>query len=322
MNNYGWYDSPVLAEGNLILSYWNHVANEYPSQGIDHNDISRYTKEHYVQACKDYMDAHNRVEPTRRFIIDLPLSEVYFNEVRIAEDGYEEVVPIWKTSEWLSYVVEKLNSDPRIVGWYHADEPEVWGYREVVNGNVVNNHPKLPYTFLKERYDLLKSLSEKPVFAVFCDTALFKARYQHDIKTQGKFFDVFGFDYYPFTSNNSTVDENKFKQFIDIASNIDRQMQILFVGQGSGGTQFGNRVPTLKEHETLFKTFTKHCPANKRYGYLLWSGNTNYVTPEALNNGNQALLKLQQWEREYQTRPTRQSFWKRLFSSLRSIIHL
>jgi hypothetical protein len=322
MNNFGWYDSPVLAEGNLVLCYWNHIVNEYPSQGVDHNDVRRYTKEHYVQACKDYMDAHVVVNPTRRFIIDLPLTEVYHAGERIAEDGYTEVIPIWKTPEWISYVVQELDSDPRVVGWYHADEPEVWGYREVVNGNVVNTSPKVPYTFLKERYDLLKSLSQKPVIAVFCDTPLFKVRFQNDIKQSGKFFDIFGFDYYPFTPSNKTVDETKFKQFIDIANGIDSRMEILFVGQGSGGVQFNNRPPTLQEHETLFKTFIKYCPPIKRYGYLLWSANREYITPEAMNIGNQALTRITRWEFEQDNPSQKVGFIKRVLILLRNMLHL
>jgi hypothetical protein len=294
----GWYDSPIQANGNLVLSYWNHVVNEFPSIGNDHNDIRRYSKEHYVQACKDYMNTHTFVEPNRKFIIDIPLTEVYSNGQAMNEDGYPEDMPIWKTSEWVTYVVNELRFDDRVVGWYQADEPEVWGYREVINGNVVNNSPKIPYTFLKERYDLIKSLSEKPVVAVFCDPSLFKARFYNDILSKGKFFDIFGFDYYPFTPSNSTVDERKMKQFIYFADSILPTMPILFVGQGSGGLEFGNRVPTLDEHERLFKAFIKLSKKSNRFGYLLWSGSTTYASPEALNLGNKALSNTKVWERE------------------------
>jgi len=322
MKNYGWYDSPILCQGNLVLSYWNHVVNTFPSVGNDQNDVRRYTQEHYVQACKDYMNAHTFVEPQRKFIIDIPLTEVYSNGQVIAEDGYPEDIPIWKTPEWITYVVNELNSDDRIVGWYQADEPEVWGYREVVNGNVVNSSPKIPYTFLKERYDLIKSLSNKPVVTVFCDTSLLKARYYNDILSKGKFFDIFSFDYYPFTPSNNTVDERKIQAFINIANTIDKNMPILFVGQGSGGVVFNNRVPTLAEHEKLFKAFIKYCPKSKRFGYLLWSGSTDYATPEALNTGNKALLSLDVWENEQDNEIKKVGFLKRLLIFLRNILHL
>lgn len=322
MKNYGWYDSPILAHGNLVLSYWNHVVNEFPSVGTDQNDIRRYSKEHYVQACREYMNSHTFIHGNRKFIIDLPLAEVYNEGERIAEDGYTEVIPVWKTSEWLQYVIEELDSDPRIAGWYHADEPEVWGYREVVNGNIVNTSPKIPFTYLKERYDLIKKISKKPVIAVFCDPSLFKARYHNDIKSKGKFFDVFGFDYYPFTPTNHTVDERKIKEFINISSGIDRNMPILFVGQGSGGQIFNNRPPTLKEHETLFKAFIEHCPVERRFAYLLWSGSTTYVTPQALNTGNTALTKILKWTSEQDNAHNEVGFFKKVLILIRNIIHL
>jgi hypothetical protein len=322
MKNYGWYDSPILANGTLVLSYWNHVVNEFPSIGSDQNDVRRYLKEHYVQACRDYMNSHTFIHPNRKFIVDLPLTEVYSEGQRIAEDGYPEDIPIWKTSEWLEYVIKELDSDPRVIGWYHADEPEVWGYREVVNGNIVNKSPKIPFTFLKERYDLIKKLSKKPAITVFCDIPLFKARYQNDIKANGKFFDIFGFDYYPFTTTNDTVDDRKIKQFIDIAGSIDSSMPVLFVGQGSGGVIFNNRPPTLAEHEKLFKTFIKYCPVDKRFAYLLWSGSSAYVTPEALNTGNTALVKLSKWEAEQDNTRNRVGFFERFLILLRNILHL
>jgi hypothetical protein len=322
MLKYGWYDSPILVHGNLILSYWNHVVNQFPSIGIDQNDVRRYTKEHYVDACREYINSHTYIHPNRKFIIDLPLAEVYSDGERIAEDGYTEVIPIWKTTEWLNYVIQELDSDPRVIGWYHADEPEVWGYREVVNGNIVNTSPAITYSFLKERYDSIKQVSKKPVFAVFCDTSLFKARYLEHIKSKGKFFDVFGFDYYPFTPTNDKVDERKIKDFISIAGSIDRSMPIMFVGQGSGGQVFNNRPPTLKEHETLFKAFIKHCPVEKRFAYLLWSGSTTYVTSKALNTGNTALTKLSKWSQEQDKECKDVGFFKRVLIFLRNILHL
>lgn len=292
---YGWYDPDTNYLGSIALTYWNHVVNTYPSSGKDENDIARYTKEHYVQACKDYMDAHTSINPDRKFIIDLPICEVYFNGTRTVEDGYEENIPIWKTDEWIEYVVNKLNSDERVLGWYHADEPEVWGYREVVNGNVTNSNPPIDYFFLKKRYDTIKKDSKKPVLAVFCDVPLFLDRYYYKILKYGKFFDIFGFDYYPFKLNKSSIDVSRIKNFINISSNINDKLPVLFVGQGSGSPEFNTRVPYIQEHQELFQEFIRQCPEDRRFGYLLWSANTRYANSMAIQNGNIALHYLNDW---------------------------
>jgi len=99
MNYYGWYDPNPEHLGTIALSYWNHVVNTYPSKGKDQNDLIRYSKEHYVQACKDYMDAHTSILPDRKFIIDIPLSEVYSDGIKVAEDGYTENIPSMKKEE-------------------------------------------------------------------------------------------------------------------------------------------------------------------------------------------------------------------------------
>lgn len=295
MKYYGWYDPNPSDKGSIALSYWNHIVNEYASIGNSPNDLDRYTKEHYVEACIRYMDAHTFINPDRKFIIDLPVAEVYYEGTTTAEDGYKENIPIWKTEEWIRYVVDKLEYDKRVLGWYHADEPEVWGYREVVNGNVTNSNPTIPYSFLKKRYDLIKSLSIKPIFAVFCDVPLFLDRYYQDILDNGKFFDIFGFDYYPFTPSNKHIDVNRIKNFINISANIDAKLPVLFVGQGSGTSEFNTRAPFLQEHQELFQEFVRQCPESRRYGYLLWSANSAYADSTALINGNLALHFLQDW---------------------------
>lgn len=295
MRYYGWYDPNPSDKGTIALSYWNHVVNEYANIGNNPNDLVRYTKEHYVQACKKYMDEHTYFFPDRKFIIDIPTAEVYYEGTKTASDGYKENIPIWKTTEWIEYVINELDKDERVLGWYQADEPEVWGYREVVNGNVTNSNPPIEYAFLKDRYDIIKSLSTKPVIVVFCDTKLFLDRYYHKILKYGKFFDVFGFDYYPFTPSNKRIDSTRIKNFINISCNIDPNLPILFVGQGSGTSEFNTRTPYLQEHQNLFQEFIKNCPANLRFGYLLWSANSAYADSSALVNGNLALHYLNDW---------------------------
>ena len=295
MKYYGWYDPNPTDKGTIALSYWNHIVNEYANIGSSPNDLDRYTKEHYVQACKTYMDEHSYFFPDRKFIIDIPIAEVYYEGTKTADDGYKENIPIWKTSEWVEYVVNQLDKDDRVLGWYHADEPEVWGYREVINGNVTNSNPSIEYTFLKERYEILKALSTKPVFAVFCDTTLFLNKYYDKIIKYGKFFDVFGFDYYPFTYTNKKIDTTRIKNFINISANIDSNLPVLFVGQGSGTAEFNTRTPYLQEHQDLFQEFIRNCPEERRFGYLLWSANPAFADSNAIINGNLALHYLGEW---------------------------
>lgn len=322
MNFYGWYDGSPDTKGTLGLHYWNNVVNEYALEGQDQNSGIRYTKEHYVRACKNYMNIHTQINPNKKFIIDIPIAEVWYDGSTIAEDGYLQNVPIWKTPEWIEYVINELDSDPRVLGWYHADEPEVWGYREVVNGNVVNNNPPIRYSYLRSRYLVIQSLSRKPVYAVFCDPTLYTQRYRKEVLQTGTFFDVFMFDYYPFTPTNSKVDTDKFKQFMKIVDEIDSNMPVMFVGQGSGGPEFGNRVPTVVEHEELFKQFIRHCPRPRRYGYLLWSANPTYATSKAITNGEIAFNYIREWEKEVDQEVTKPTLLKRIVLKLRKFISI
>ena len=284
---FGWYNGSPESNGNIVLTYWNKIVNDYPSVGEDGNNPLRYSKEHYVAAVQRFMDDHLKVNPNRKFIIDLPIAEVWWGGTRIAEDGFEEVIPEWKTLEWIEYVVKKLDSNPNIIAWYHTDEPEVWGHREVVNGNPISNAPIIPYTLLKSRYDFIKTISDKPVIAVFCDVPLFNKRYYNDIKDSGKFFDVFGFDHYPFLIRGNDASLDKVKKFIDIANEIDCEIPILFAGQGSGSDEFNTRTPSIVEHRKLYTEFTKWCPPNRRFAYLLWA--YDYGTSDAKKLGDSVL---------------------------------
>jgi hypothetical protein len=295
---YGWYDGIPKSNGNLVLSYWNHVVNEYPVVGDSPNDVSRYSKENYVLSIKKFMDLHTESEHTRnrKFIIDIPINEVYHNGQITAEDGYPENVIIWKTSDWIEYVVKELENDDRIIGWYHADEPEVWGYREVVNGNVVNTNPTIPYQFLKERYDLIKSISSKLVFSIFCDVPLFNKRYYNDIKNNGAFYDVFMFDYYPYTLDYKYPTWSKITDFVEINNELHSEKMIVYVGQGSGSPMFNTRVPIMDEHQRMYVEFCKNVPTEKRFGYLLWSH--SWADEVAKYRGNLTLTEnlLKLWE--------------------------
>jgi hypothetical protein len=293
---YGWYDAGVESNGNLVISYWNHIVNEYPVVGESPNDVIRYSKENYVLSIKKFMDLHTQTNPMKKFLIDIPLCEVYYDGQKTASDGYLENIPIWKTNDWIEYVVKELEDDDRIIGWYHADEPEVWGYREVVNGNVVNENPQIPYQFLKGRYDFIKSISSKLVFSVFCDVPLFNKRYYNDIKNNGAFYDVFMFDYYPYTLNYTEPNWMKISNFVNLSNELHPKMKIMYVGQGSGSKEFNTRVPSMSEHERMYLEFCKYVPSDNRFGYLLWS--YSWADDVARYRGNLTLTEnlLNLWE--------------------------
>jgi hypothetical protein len=130
------------------------------------------------------------------------------------------------------------------------------------------------------------------------------------------------FDYYPFTPTNFKVDTDKFKQFMKIVDEIDSNMPVMFVGQGSGGLQFGNRVPTIAEHQELFKQFIRHCSRPRRYGYLLWSANPTYATSKAINNGEIALTYIKEWEKEVDQEMSKPTFLKRIVLKLKKFISI
>lgn len=304
---FGWYNGTPTSNGNITIAYWNHIVNEYPVIGNSQNDIIRYSKENYVLALRKFMDYHNKESVNRKFIIDLPISEVYHDGIITASDGYDENVILWKELDWIEYIVRELETDDRIVGWYHADEPEVWGYREVVNGNVVNNNPTIPYTFLKDRYERIKSISSKLVFSVFCDTKLFCERFYEDIKTKGAFYDVFMFDYYPFTLDDRLPTWHKMGDFVKIHNELHPNKMIMYVGQGSGTPVFNTRVPTMEEHQRMFNEFCRYVPNEKRFGYLLWAH--SWADNIAQYRGNLILTEnlLTQWRTEaYQPIPIKE----------------
>lgn len=286
----GWYDGvPNESSGNVVFSYWNHVVNEYPQWGENENDVSRYTVDHYIKALEAYMDAHTENDPNKKFIIDIPLTEVY-------DDGYDpdtgKYIPIFKKIDFIRKLVFYMDLDPRVVAWYFADEPEVWGYDEVVNGVEISRYPELSYLFLKNRYLSIKDLTEKPIIAIFCDTVLFKKRYEKSIQEHGAFFDIFAFDHYPYTAHPEyDYSLKKVKDFIKIRNNINPSLPILFVGQGNGyyeGVNENARVPNKYEHTKLYNEFAKN--ATNKYGYLLWSW--SYSDSEAKENGNWILNQI------------------------------
>jgi hypothetical protein len=286
----GWYDGiPNESKGNIVFSYWNHVVNTYPQWGEDHNDVSRYSAKHYIEALKVYMDAHSEKNEDVKFIIDIPLTEVY-NGGYDPETGKD--IPIFKTYEFIRQIVLTFERDRRVVAWYMADEPEVWGYSEVVLGAPINTNPELSYLFLKNRYQSIKELTFKSVIVIFCDTVLYKKRYEKDILTNGAFFDIFAFDHYPFASHPEyDFSLRKIGDFIKLRNQINPKMPILFVGQGNGyfeGVNNNARVPNEYEHIKLFNEFANK--ANNKYGYMLWSW--TYADKEAKTNGNNLLDKI------------------------------
>jgi hypothetical protein len=318
----GWYDmqpnhhistqttDDPLLPNTLVLCYWNEVVNRYPTvfnkdlpPDRQHDNPERYTAEHYVSAIRRMIKEHDVASNGRaRYMIDIPICQVYpdISEYpsgyRPHPDGGVEYVPLYMDSEFISYVVTQLEDEPKVVGWYTADEPEVWGYREVVNNTVLNDFPPVTEQRLTQRYDLISFLSDKPQMVVFCDfTLVQRANY-----TVSRFCDIVGFDIYPFMrlSDKSMEPMRTF-----FKRHLNSHLQYCVVGQGIGPDDVnGNslRTPSSNDHLSFTRfvlsmnmslsyqfEFTKK-PA--MWGYLLWSA--RYATQREIENGNVSMVTL------------------------------
>lgn len=268
----GWYDGPPTSAGNVTLCYFNHVVNAYPSIGQDANDPRRYTASHYIEALGRMIDAHRAVRKDRRFIIDLPIKEVWRDE-----NGMPVMIP----DSFIIRVVEAFADNLAVVGWYAADEPELWGQ--------VNNWPKLDHKVLGRRYDAIKQHSDIPVIIVFCEH-----KYTFDLLFDAhvsgrRIFDIFGFDYYPYRTDRdlpvqgSTCTRSIFDKMSSLGITYGAK-KIMYVGQGSGTRDFDTREPDINEMADLYEEWTKATPERLRFAFLLWSW--SYASAQQRERGN------------------------------------
>ena len=268
----GWYDGSPTSAGNVTLCYFNHVVNTYPSIGQDANDPRRYTASHYIEAIGRMIEAHRSIRKDRRFIIDLPLKQVWRDE-----NG----MPVMIDDSFIERIVQAFDDNLHIVGWYAADEPELWGH--------VNNWPKLDHKILGRRYDAIKRHSDIPVICVFCDhKRTFDLLFDAHVAGR-RIFDIFGFDYYPYRTDRDLPVQGSTcrRSFLDKMTQLGityGARQILYVGQASGTADFETREPELEEMADLYEEWTKVISDRVCFGFLLWSW--SYASSVQRERGN------------------------------------
>lgn len=299
----GWYDGSPTSAGNVTLCYWNHVVNTFASIGQDANDPRRYTAEHYIEAVERMINAHHAVNGDRRFIVDLPMAEVWY-------DANGQI--IFKENAWIEQVVQALDANPFIIAWYAADEPELWGE--------INDRPRISVLHLGSRYRAIKKHSSKPVICVFCDPDLTEEMAEDSIGwSHPKCFDIYGFDYYPYRTQRdlpiypTACRESTIQRMIKAG----RGNSMMFVGQGSGTAEFGTRPPELEEMAKLYEEWTHRSHPGSRYAFLLWSW--SYADTASKQIGNfllePGILSQHTNNRDGWT-PRRPSLWRRLYCLL------
>lgn len=254
----GWY-SPNLKEssGSISIEYWNGVVNKYSPRGrVDPNDASLYTLEHYLASLKVYLDECEA--NGKRAFVDIPIGQVWdMND--------------WEPASWLPRIVDGIDSHRAVAGYYMADEPEIWGYREA------NSYPVLEIDFMQSRYQSIKRLSSKPVLVVFADVPLLRERYGRVMNPAGRFFDIFGFDYYPFLGQDD-VRWDRISSKLEAMGTLwqsSGSLPVFYAGQGCGDVNedgkpnFGQRNPTSEELDEMLAR-VKGIFGEPAF-YMLWS---------------------------------------------------
>ena len=266
---FGWYDELKPSVGMESIVYWNHAVNEL-IPGADPNDPNLYTLKRYLTALG------NLPKNGGKFWVQLPYFQVYpdskGNETVIFEDyAYE--------------IINHCAFDDRFVGFYLADEPEVWG------SQWSSHKLKFDQAAAMRVYKHIKSTnSEKLALMVFCDTVLMNRLFLP--KNMVLMTDVLGFDFYPFNTQEN-VDkrglgyviktQSEYNHIIgqikDIVKTLKRYNvtinRLMYVGQGTGEKDwkgrptFGQRDATSAELRLVYNAFLMEGIEFKRY--FFWS---------------------------------------------------
>lgn len=269
--NIGWYDSTPSEPYNAAILYWNHVVNNYsPLVKVDKDDPDLYTLEHYIFSLQEALAKFGK-QGTRLFI-QLPFFQVYDDP-----NGNEIILTDW----WIP-IVRHFKDDLRVAGFYMADEPEVWGTKWS------SHRTPFEYEFGYVWYRLIKSIAPaKDVLCVFCDTELFSQKYGD----KPAFFDIFGFDFYPFMAAFSIDSKglgfmpdtkaerrwirSRFREWGKIISRYGYE-RVVYVGQGcgnramDGSPNWGQRDINRHHHSFVLRCIERCIPVGLE-GLLLWS---------------------------------------------------
>jgi len=267
---FGWYDELKPTKGMHSIAYWNHVVNEI-TPDANPNDVSLYTKKNYIKCLVKMLDASSG-----KFWIQLPYFQVYHNL-----NGQEIVI----FEEYAYDIIRHFSHHDKVVGFYIADEPEIWGTE------YSDHKHKFDVEAGKRVFKHIKNTNhEKLGLMVFCDEFLLStsniARNLHLLT------DVVGFDYYPFETQKQVDEKGRGYviktqfEYTKVRERIGRicrtlynfgvtSSRFMYVGQGTGdktwtgATTFGQRDPSLEELNLVIGEFHKN-DLLPRY-YLFWS---------------------------------------------------
>lgn len=210
----GWYNSTYNSD--LSVWNWNKILDKYDPR--DSNDVSKYTPDSYVAACKRLVAD---VKPGGKVYIPLPWDQVYNGDSGIPDNI------LW----WWEHIVFELDKFEQVAGYYMADEPEHWNTQW---GDRVYAYQGPEHLY--KRYAYMKTLSKKPVLVVHCDLNLYDFN--------RKYCDVFGVDIYPFKQDGDIpmgTFRNNVITWKQIASHFC-PLSTIFVFQGCGDSAgYGQR---------------------------------------------------------------------------------
>lgn len=262
------YYSPDLSFKGVHVGRWNGIAVKYGNGNPDHP--ANFTKEAFIAAAIAYLE--DCLLLGSKSFIELPINQVY---------GDNDLSP----SEWIDDIVIMLKDHPALEGWYLADEPEIRGYDGVDgSGNRVNSDHPLEHEWLLDRYRTCKRLApDVPVLVVFAEITLYDQKYRN----KAPFYDIFGFDYYPFTTHKGHIKLwHRYKQWAERAGDFP----VMYVGQGCGDSAgFGQYDITAQEFDEQFIRAKDALGDQLKY-YTLWDW--SYASHKMRILGVQHLLRV------------------------------
>jgi hypothetical protein len=264
----GWYDNYEPRKSTTKVLYHNSVVNVV-DDFQNPNNAELYTKENYIAALHSLREAGLLQDS----FVQLPVFQVYNDQ-----NGEEIELVDW----WFVLYAEFW---PFVLGFYIADEPEIWG----TEYGPYNR--KYPYEKVKSwkdlYYDTLDPSFQVPLLAVFCDVMLLepKTDYWFDVCT------IFGFDFYPLMTKEEIAKKGlsfkpgskaemdwikqKFAAWIPILRQFSGR-EIMYVGQGcgiraeDGSDNWGQRDFSATELNMVYQAYLEVMGQEPDY-YVLWS---------------------------------------------------
>lgn len=181
-------------------------------------------------------------------------------------------------------ILEKSEVSNKITGWYIADEPEISGYKAEPN---INTEFFVEFSYLRDRYLLIKELSTKPQVVWLTDPALLDKNYLTQAKSSEKFCDIVGTGITGFYNGESSAlpaDKKKYSSYGKKTKALYRRLKSIGIdkfiigiyGESkkssdniSGSSAFNEPIYDELYFQTLFNYAYKLIP--DAIGVFIWS---------------------------------------------------